>query len=612
MSAPLIQPSKPTMSYIQAREDIDDKYKWNPGVIFQEETAWERAADRVQSRLNALRTEDVTRSPENLVETLDEFFDINAEFERIEVYASLRAWIDTTDERAQERSGRVADLRSKLQTVRSTIETNVQRTGAARIETMLAESDALSQYDHYLRDLLRQAEHTAKPPVEEAFSMLAPALGGHQIYETLLNADLSFPTVEKPDNEHVELTLNNRETHLRSPNRAFRRTVHEQFYETLDGYRYTIASTFDQHVEAAVRKAELRGYDSSLEAALDTENIPIEVYATLIEILSDNLDPLHKHLQYKQDRLGVETLRPWDLHVRLTDNDPAVPYEKAKDLVVEAVAPLGEEYQSWLADGLAARWVDVYETPNKMSGAGTFPAHSTEPYILLNYQDDVNWLFGLAHEAGHAMHAAITSESQPIVYGHSNWFMSEVPSALMEALLAHHILKTADDSSLRRAVLDMWLERFRDLLYRRTRYAVCERQMHEHVSDGGELTAQRLDQFITDGWQQFNAPVELDGHIAGEWMHAKYLNMWKPFYVYQYAIGFSIALSLATDIRDEGNGPEVGDAAERYLRLLRRGSSDYPLDLLIDAGVDLRTEEPFRQAVDAYHETLAEYKALTY
>lgn len=183
------------MSQLQKREDIDDQYKWNPEDVFQTESEWEQAADRVQSRLNDLRTEDITRSSEDLVETLDEFFDLTTEFERVEVYVSLRAWIDTTDERAQELSGRVDDLRSKLQTARSIIETNVKQTSADRIETMLAESEALSQYDHYLRNLIRQAGHTADPAVEEAVSTLAPALGGHQTYGTLLNADLSFGTV---------------------------------------------------------------------------------------------------------------------------------------------------------------------------------------------------------------------------------------------------------------------------------------------------------------------------------------------------------------------------------------------------------------------------------
>lgn len=210
------------------------------------------------------------------------------------------------------------------------------------------------------------------------------------------------------------------------------------------------------------------------------------------------------------------------------------------------------------------------------------------------------------------MHAALTRESQPIVYGDFDWFISEVPSTLMEALLAQHILKTSDDSSLCRAVLDMWLERFRDLLYRRTRYAVCERQMHEYVGDGGELTAQRLDQFITDGWQQFNAPVKLDDRIAGEWMQAKYLNMWMPFYVYQYATGFSAVLSLTTDIRDEWDGKTSGDVTDRYLRFLRSGSSDYPLTLLADAGVDLRSEQPFKQAIDAYSAALAEYATVNH
>ncbi|WP_248909998.1 M3 family oligoendopeptidase [Halocatena marina] len=598
------------MSHFQTREHIADQHKWNPEAIFHDEKTWERAADRVQSRLTDLCTDDITRNPATLAETLDTFFDIKAEFERVDVYATLHSLIDTTDERAQERSGRVDDLRSTLETNRSSIETAIQRTNAERIETMLAESEALSQYGQYLCNLTCQAEHTADAAAEAVISTLTPVLGGNQTYETLLNADLSFPSLEKPNGEQVDITLNNRETLLRSHDRPFRQTVHEQFYDTLNEYRHTIAATFDKHVETAVRTADIRGYDSSLAAALAAENVPAEVYKTLIEVISTNLDPLHEHLQYKRKRLGVDVLRPWDLNVRLVAEDATVPYERAKELVVEAVAPLGEAYQSRLARGFESGWVDVYETSSKIAGAGTIPAYSTEPYIFLNYQNDVNWLFGLAHEAGHAMHAALTSETQPIVYGEFDWFISEVPSTVMEALLVHHILETVEDTALHRTVLDMWLERFRDLLYRRTRYAICEQQMHSHVGDGGQLTPDRLDQFITDGWARINAPVSVDERIAGEWMQAKYLNMWMPFYVYQYATGFSAALSLVTAIREEWDGGSSGEMASRYLHFLRSGSSEYPLALLSEIGVDLRSKKPFEQAVNAYHDALAEYTVL--
>lgn len=598
------------MSHFQTREHIDDQYKWDPEEIFHDEKAWKRSADRVQSRLIGLCTDDITRNPATLAETLDTFFDIKAEFERVDVYATLHSLLDTTDERAQERSGRVDNLRSSLEASRSRIETAIQRTDAERIETMLAESKALSQYGQYLSNLTCQAEHTANTAVEVAISTLTPALGGNQTYETLLNADLSFPSLEKPNGEQVDMTLNNREALLRSHDRPFRQTVHEQFYDTLNEYRHTIAATFDKHVETAVRTADIRDYDSSLEAALDAENVPVEVYKTLTEVISTNLSPLHEHLQYKRKRLGVDVLRPWDLNVRLVDEDATVPYERAKELVVEAVAPLGEAYQSRLARGFESGWVDVYETSTKTDGAGTIPAYSTKPYIFLNYQNDVNWLFGLAHEAGHAMHAALTSETQPTVYGESDWFISEVPSTVMEALLVHHILETVEDAALHRTVLDMWLERFRDLLYRRTRYAICEQQMHSHVGDGGRLTADRLDRFIIDGWARFNAPVNVDERIAGEWMQAKYLNMWMPFYVYQYATGFSAALSLVTAIHEEWDGGSSGEMANRYLHFLRSGSSEYPLSLLSGMGVDLRSVKPFKQAVNSYHDALAEYTVL--
>jgi oligoendopeptidase F len=595
------------MTRTRNRTDIDRSHKWNPETVFSDEEAFEHAVEQVTARLDELRTKEVATDGETLAQTLDTYFDLWTEFERVNVYVSVRTAIDATDDRAQELSGRASDLESRLRTARSVIEARIQRIDPNRIGDLLAESEALAEYDHYLRDLLRQAEHTAEPAVEEALSTLAPAIGGNDIYETLRSADLSFPSIEQPDGDLAELTLNSRRTLLRSSDRSFRRTVHERFYDVHDEYRHTIAATFDKHVQAAVRKAEVRGYDSSLAATLDDENVPVDAYETLTETVRNDLGPLHEHLERKRERLDVETLRPWDVGVRLIDDDPTIPYEKAKELVLEAVSPLGEPYQSRLARGLESGWVDVYESPNKASGAGTIPAYSTQPFVLLNWQSDVNSLFGLAHEVGHAMHAALTSESQPMVYGWFDMFISEVPSTLTETLLVRHVLDTTDDPTLRRAVLDMWLERFRDLLYRRARYAICERRMHEHVADGDRLTAERLDRYIIDGWNEFNAPIELDDWIAGEWMHASYLNMFTPFYVYQYATGFSAALALAGDIREEweesSSGP--GDAAEQYLHFLRQGSSAHPIDLLADAGVDLTSATPIERAIDAYRNTLA-------
>lgn len=596
---------------IYTRTDIDQSHKWTPETLFSDEVEFEQAAERVSSRLDTLCTEDVTASSEALAETLDVYFELWIAFEQVNVYASLRTCVDTTDERARELSGRASALEARLKTARSEIESQIRQAGAERIEELLARSDALTRYEHYLRDLRRRADHTGTQPVESALSTLAPVIGGNNLYHTLHNADLSFPTVEQPDGEEATLTLNTRQAFLRSSDREFRQNVYERFYDTLAKYRHTLAAIFNQHVESAVRTAELRGYDSSLVAALDEENVPVDVYETLTDTVQDDLDPLHEHLRRKRERHGLNTLRPWDTQVKLVDSEPTIPYETAKELLIESVAPLGETYQSWMARGLESGWVDVYETPNKTSGAFTIPAYGTQPFVLLNYHGDVNGLFALAHEMGHAIHAELASDSQPMVYGYFDWFVSEIPSTLTQALLVYHMLETVEDYTLRRAVLDGWLECFRDLLYRRTRYAICERRMHEHVANGEQLTTERLDRCLIDGWKTFNTPVTLDDNTddqaAWEWMHTDYLVMNRPFYVYQYATGFSAALVLAADIREEWDeSNEPGAATERYLRFLRRGSSDYPLDLLADAGVDLTTAGPIERAIDAYRDALAE------
>lgn len=591
------------------RATIEQSHKWNPAELFPDEEAWERAADRVDDSLTDLEPDGVTSDAETLADALEAYFERRIAFERLSVYASLRTSVDATDERARELSGRASDLETGFDAVRSRIESEIQGTERDEIERLLAESERLARYEHYLEDLLRRAERTAEPAVEAALAALGPALSGSDRYATILNADFSPPTVERPDGEPVEVTLDGRSRHLRDPDRAFRRAVHDSFHDAISEHRHAIAGTFEDHVEAAVRTARLRGYDSSLEAALDGENVPIGVYSTLTETVRNRLGPLHEHLRRKREHLGVEHLRPWDVEVRLADAAPTVPYEDAKGYVVEAVAPLGAGFQSRLARGLESGWVDVYETPGKTAGAFAIPAYGTHPWVLLNYGNDVASLFALAHEAGHAMHAELASESQPMVYGYFDRFVSEIPSTLVQALLAAH-LREADDPALRRAVRAAWLECLRGLVYRRTRWAICERRIHRHVEDGERLTAARLDRCVLDGWREFYAPVELDDRIAREWTYARHLNAFdEPFFVYGYATGVSAALVLAERLREEAREGGPGRTAERYRRFLRAGSSAYPLDLVADAGVDLASPEPVDRAVDAYRELLAEVDA---
>jgi oligoendopeptidase F len=293
----------------------------------------------------------------------------------------------------------------------------------------------------------------------------------------------------------------------------------------------------------------------------------------------------------------------WDLYVSLTDDEYELPYERACEHVIDAVAPLGDDYQERVREGLQSGWVDVYETAGKRSGAYSGGTYDTDPYILMNYQDDVASLYTLAHELGHSLHTQLRSESQPYVYGGTDIFIAETASTVNEALLTQHLLENADDDRLRRHALNEQLERFRSTLYRQTMFAAFERAAHDHVENDGALTPGWLDRCYRELKADFYAPATADDRIAREWMRIPHF--YRAFYVYQYATGLSAATALAEAVLEDGE-----PARERYLTMLRRGDSAYPLDLLADAGIDMTTAAPIETALDRYDAALDEMAAL--
>jgi oligoendopeptidase F len=337
---------------------------------------------------------------------------------------------------------------------------------------------------------------------------------------------------------------------------------------------------------------------------MDGPNSPAEVYDTLVDTVDDNLDKLHRHAELKRESLGVDELRMWDLYMPMTETEtPDVEYEEARDHVVEALGALGDDYQRRVEEGLDSRWVDVYETENKRSGAYSGGTYDTQPFILLNWQDDISSMFTLAHELGHSLHSQLTSENQPYVYGDYEIFVAEVASTVNEALLTHHLLDAVEDPTFRRHVLNEYLERFRSTLYRQTMFAEFEHRTHELVEDGEALTPGKADEIYGDLKEEFYEPAVVDDRIAREW--ARIPHFYRAYYVYQYSTGISAAVALAEDIREEGE-----PAARRYREFLQSGSTEYPLDLLRTAGVDMSSPEPIQRALDAYDDHLDEMESL--
>jgi len=595
------------MSTVPERAEIDEGHKWDLGSLFASDEEWEQAYDDARSQLDDLREFEgrATESAGTLAALLERQEEVMRRVSNVSAYARMRRDEDTRDSEAQAMATRAQSLSSAAASATSFVEPEIQALDREAIERMIEKEPALQEYEHFFDDILRTKPHTRSSEVENLLAELGEVTGASgEIYGMLTNADMEFSAVETPEGDEKRITLNNFTTLQKHPDRAFRRAVHEAFYDEWETVRNAVSTAYRNSVKTDEKLAAARNYGTAREAALDGPNIPIEVYDTLVDTVRDHLDRLHRHAELKRDAIGADELRMWDLYAPMVEGEsPELPYEQACEYVIEAVAPLGEAYQSRLAAGLDSRWVDVYETAGKRSGAYSGGTYDSQPYILMNYQDDVSSMYTLAHELGHSMHSELASESQPYVYADYTIFIAEIASTVNETLLTDYLLSTVKDERLRRHVLDESLERFRSTLFRQTMFAEFERRAHDRSQAGEPLTAEVLDELYRELKGEYYEPAALDDRIAREWMRIPHF--YRSFYVFQYATGISAAVALVDAVQEEGES-----AAERYREFLRRGSHGYPLDLLEDAGVDMTDSEPIERAMAVYDAYLDEFEAL--
>ncbi|GAA0226008.1 oligoendopeptidase F [Haladaptatus pallidirubidus] len=595
------------MSSVPERSEINAQYKWDLESIYATDGDWEAAYEEVEGRLSDLEAYEgrATEDGETLLSVLELSDELIREVAMVASYARMRSDEDTSDQQYQALSTRAQSLASRARSAGSFIEPEVQSLDRDELDRMIAETDGLEQYDHYLDDVMRMKEHTRSAEIENLLAEFGEVTGASgEIYNMLSNADMGFPTVEDPDGDAVEITQSNFVNLLKNPDREFRQSVYEGYFDEWSDVRNSVGAAYKNSVKADVKYARARNYDTAREAALDGPNVPSEVYDNLLETVRDNLDKLHRHAELKRDSLGVDELRMWDLYMPMTDSEsPNLDYDQAVEYVVEAVGALGEDYQSRVAEGIESRWIDVYESQDKQAGAYSGGTYDTQPFILMNYQDDISSMYTLAHELGHSLHSQLTSETQPYVYSGYEIFVAEVASTVNEALLTNHLLETVDDPEFRLHVLNEYLERFRSTLYRQTLFADFEYQAHQIVENDEALTPDRLDGIYGDLKREFYEPAVVDDRIEREWMRIPHF--YRAYYVYQYSTGISAAVALADKILDEGE-----PAAERYLNFLRNGSREYPLELLRDAGVDMASPEPIQRALNVYDTHLDEMEEL--
>ncbi len=475
------------------------------------------------------------------------------------------------------------------------------------VERYLAAEPGLEIYRHALDGLQRQRAHVRSSEVEEVLaqaSEMARAAGDARTM--LAEADMKFPSILDEKGRTVELTQGRYSQFIISPDRRVRKEAFQGIHRTYQEFRNSFAATYLGQVRADIFAAKTRRYGSCLEAALDGDNVPVAVYHNLIDTVTANLPALHRYLALRKRLLGLPDLHFYDLYVPMVPGvNVEIPYHEATLKVIEGLTPLGEEYVDAMARGINSRWIDVYENAGKTSGAYSWGAYSTHPYVLLNYQGTLNDVLTLAHELGHAMHSYFRTKSQPYVYGDTSIFVAEVASSVNEALVAGYLAKTASDRKQEAYLINQRLEDFRATLYRQTMFAEFELEAHSRTEAGSSLTADKLSAIYGElNGKYFGNMVTMDNEIAIEW--ARVPHFYSPFYVYKYATGISAAAALAQSILKDG-----GPAVQAYLNMLKAGSSRYPIDLLKDAGVDMLSPEPIQRALDTFSSMVDRLEKLT-
>jgi oligoendopeptidase F len=581
---------------------------WALERIYADDASWEADFARVEGMIPALAGFQgrLGESGATLLAGLRQRDELHQLLDQVMVYARMRRDEDNGNSTYQALTDRSMSLATRVSAAGAFIEPEILAIEDEQIAAFLAAEPDLGLYGHHLEELRRQRAHIRSTEVEELLAQageIARAPGA--VFTMLNNADLTFPTIRDENGAEVELTKGRYLRLLESHDRRVRQDAFEAMYSTYGKVINTIGATLGSSVKRDVFYARARRHDSSLAAALEPNNIPLSVYHNLLGTVEANLGHLHRYLRLRRRLLGLDDLHMWDLYVPMIQEvQRAIPYAEAKELVVAAFAPLGAEYVASTAEGLAARWVDIYENQGKTSGAYSGGAFSTQPYILMNYQDTLDSVFTLAHELGHSLHSQYSRLARPYVYAYYTIFVAEVASTLNEALLTHHLLQGTSDRRFRMALINRFLEQFRTTLYRQTMFAAFELQIHEHAEAGGALTPDWFNAtYKALNERYYAAEVIIDDPIRLEW--SRIPHFYRAFYVYQYATGLSAAVALSHQILAEGQ-----PAVDRYLAFLRGGSSDYSINLLRGAGVDMASPAPVQLALDEFGRLVGELEAL--
>lgn len=597
----------PAMSQVMKRSEAPKETTWRLEDLFPSQDAWNEEYAKVRKLIGDIAGfHGKLKDADAIARCFALEDEISLYTERLYVYANMHHHEDTAEPTYMALSDKSKKLSVEVSEALSFITPEILGLSEDELRGLIADP-RLAKYKRTLSEMLRQKPHVLSKNEEALLAQVGNvSQAPGTIFSMMNNADLKFPKVKNDKGEEVELTHGTYIQFLESRNQEVRRDAFKAMYETYGKWKNTLASTLSANVTKNLFYAKARKYPSALEMSLFGDNIPKSVYDNLIATIHEHLPLMHRYMALRKKLLKLDDLHMYDLFTPLVEEfDMDITYEEAKKKVYDSLAPLGDDYRKVLQEGFDGGWIDVYENEGKRSGAYSWGAYGTHPYVLLNHKDNLNSMFTLTHEMGHALHSYFSDANNDYREAQYTIFLAEVASTLNEALLMHNMLEKSTDPKEKMYLLTYYADQFRTTVFRQTMFAEFEKIIHEKAEQGEALTPQALSKIYYDlNVQYYGGDMVVDQDIEMEW--ARIPHFYTSFYVYKYATGFSAATSFAKQITEEG-----APAVDRYLGFLKSGGSDYSINILKKAGVDMSSPEPIRQAMSVFEGLIAQMEQLT-
>ncbi|NGL83430.1 oligoendopeptidase F [Streptococcus equi] len=589
------------------RSHLEEKYTWDLSTIFATDAAWETEADSLSAAIEAARQQagHLLDSSSSLLDITELQLELARRVEKLYVYASMKNDQDTTVAKYQEYQAKASGIYAKFSEAFSFYEPEFMALTQDTYQAFLAEKPELAVYDHFFDKLFKAREHVLSQAEEELLAGAQEIFNGaEETFSILDNADIAFPIVTNDKGEEVELTHGNFISLMESKDRTVRQAAYEAMYSTYEQFQHTYAKTLQTNVKVQNYKARVHKYASARQAAMSANFIPEAVYDTLLETVNKHLPLLHRYLKLRQEVLGLDDLKMYDVYTPLSETDLAIGYDEALEKAEKVLAVFGQDYSERVHRAFTERWIDVHVNKGKRSGAYSGGSYDTNAFMLLNWQDTLDNLYTLVHETGHSLHSTFTRETQPYVYGDYSIFLAEIASTTNENIMTEALLHEVQDDKERFAILNHYLDGFRGTVFRQTQFAEFEHAIHQADQNGEVLTSEYLNKLYADLNEKYYGLKKEDNHfIQYEW--ARIPHFYYNYYVYQYATGFAAASYLADKIV-HGTQEDI----DHYLTYLKSGNSDYPLEVIAKAGVDMAKGDYLEAAFKVFEERLTELEDL--